>query len=353
VAFILAWQVAVSFVETMYGLEDHAQASFFLLHCLGNGRPLPHLPYAVIADGEVAPFSSKVVKQVGGPGLLVVQMDNAVVLERGGVLTRVVRGPSAVQLEPFERVWDALDLNPQRWEFNVSAITADGVPISYKANVQFQIADTEDDVFKAAISTWVRDAWRSEAERRFMWTKRVVIGNLEGKLRGLLAHYELDALLKPETREAIRDDLEEGLRQGVAGLGVKILKVTLGDITLQGRILQRWADTWHAERERVVQTIHAEGRKRRAQALEQARTQVRQDILQQTMETFKRIANANGGEMPARYVILSLIEVLKRTATSVSMFLPLTDFTKPLEVAKQEFGEEDDDGGDGDNGDEN
>jgi regulator of protease activity HflC (stomatin/prohibitin superfamily) len=352
-AFVLAWQVAVSFMKSMYELEDHGQASSFLMHCLCKGRPLPHLPYAFITDGEIAPYSNEIVNQVGGPGLLVVPIDNAVVLERGGVLTRVIRGPDAVELDPFEKVWEALNLNPHRWEFSVSAITADGIPISYKANVQFQIADTKDDIFQAATNIWIRDAWRSEPERRFTWTKRVIIGNLEGKLRGILAHYELDQLLDPEIREKIRDDLEQSLSQGVAGLGVEIIKVSLGDIELRGRILQRWAATWRAERDRVIQATLAEGREKRTKALEKARAQVRRDILRQTHDTFKRIAqNSEKDEMTARYVILSFIEVLKRTATNVGMFLPLQNFTKPLEAAKQEFGGEDGDGGNGDgNGD--
>ena len=89
------------------------------------------------------------VEKIGGPATLIVYANSAVVLEQAGRLTRIFRGPETLKLKPFERVWDVLDLRPQSWPFEVNARTKDGIPIKYEANVQFQLAEGDEAVFKS------------------------------------------------------------------------------------------------------------------------------------------------------------------------------------------------------------
>ena len=147
---LFAEEIAAWFVQDFYGLQTRASARGFLLRpVFGQGSANPYL---LVKEGAVDTKGNEVAQKIGGPVLLVIYNDSAVVLEQAGQLTRVVRGPASLELASFEKVWDSLDLRPQRWSFPVNAMTRDGIPITYEADIQFQIGETDDDVFKAAVS---------------------------------------------------------------------------------------------------------------------------------------------------------------------------------------------------------
>lgn len=328
-ASTLARRHAGHFVRGVYGLKKDAQdeAEAILYYRWLGARPMFN-PYVLVKDGAVA-GGSEVLQQMGGPGGLVLYRESAVVLEKHGVISRVIVGPSFPDLEPFERVWDVIDLRPQRWVFDVSAITADGIPINYDADVHFQVEPKEEAVLKAALSTWVREAYRTEPDRLMTWTKRVVIGETEGVLRSILAHYVLDDLLKLEVREAIRKELYGKLVSFSEKLGVQILDVNLKDLKLRGKVIEQWFETWRTERLRVMELEIAEGKAERLRRLEQARAEVRRKLLEETVEMLQA-APINSQSAFNRLVILSCIEVMKRTAFDLNIFLP-ADLIKTLD----------------------
>lgn len=336
----IGWQVAGRFVRSLYGLEkDQEGRAFLSTRLLGQ---MSGGPYLVIKECRIA-TGSNVVRKVGGPCGLVLYNDSAVVLERAGKLTRVFRGshdPRSFplpppRLAPFEKVWDIIDLRPQRWEFKVSAITQDGIPISYKADVRFQIGDKQEDIFKAATCKWIREAWRSEPDRVMNWIKLVVIGDTEGTLRLILARYTLDELIKPECRAAVREELENSLRQSTTRLGAKILSVALGDIELQGQILQQWMATWQAERAREVEKTIAEGKAMGDRIAMQARAEIRTAMLTNTARMFAEMAQ-RGQQVSRNFVVLSFIDMIKRTAHMREIYLP-DDIVKTLTMLEDRF----------------
>ncbi len=326
------WHVAARFVKALYRLKSLRQARAFLKYRV-FGR-MSFAPYLIIREGKII-FGEDILKKIGGPGGLVIHQDTAVVLEQGGKLTRVIRGPGFPHLAPFEKVWDVLDLRPQRWVFPVSAITYDGIPITYDADVRFQIGDTEEDIFKAATCKWIRDAWRTEEDRLMIWTRRVIIGETEGVLRSILARYTLDQLIDAECRQAVRDELEQRLEAIAPGLGVKILHVVLGDIKLKGQVLQQWLETWRAERERERSKTIVEGQAERARTLEAARTEARRRMLDRTAEDLNEMAK-RGEKLSSRLVVLSFIEMLKRTALEQSLYSP-ENMIRTLEMLRRKI----------------
>ncbi len=340
-ALWIGWRVAGRFVRSLYGLEKDKEGRAFLsTRLLGQ---MSGGPYLVIKESKIA-TGNPVIRKIGGPCGLVLYNDSAVVLERAGKLTRVFRGSSqppftgllpAPRLEPFEKVWDIIDLRPQRWEFKVSAITHDGIPISYKADVRFQVGDKQEDIFKAATCKWIREAWRSEPDRVMTWIKLVVIGDTEGTLRSILARYTLDELIKPECRAAVREELENSLRQSTTRLGAKILSVALGDIELQGKILQQWIDTWQAERAREVEKTIAEGQAMGDRIAMQARADIRTFMLVQTARMFAEMAQ-RGQRISKNFVVLGFIDMIKRTAHMRDIYLP-DDIVKTLTMLEDRF----------------
>ncbi len=329
--------IAKKFARGVYGLGPQAdrEVDNLLTYRWVGDRPLFN-PYILVKEGTIT-MGSEALREMGGPGGLVLYQDSAVVLEKHGQLSRVIVGPKFPDLEPFERVWDVIDLRPQRWVFAVSAITADGIPIEYDADVQFQVEPNQEAILKASLSTWIREAHRTEPDRLMTWTKRVIIGETEGALRTILSHYTLDDLLLADTRRKICEELQEKLEAFGQKLGVRILATNLKDLKLEGKVIEQWFETWRAERLRVMQLEIAQGTKERAQALEKARAEVRKQLLENTLEKLQDLSVSQ--PISAQLVILSCIEVIKRTAFDLNIFLP-ADLLKTLDALRATVKEE-------------
>jgi len=138
VAVVVVCWLAASFVQSLYGLRSRREGWGFLTRSLFGLSGLQ--PFLIIREGTIQGDEAHVLRRVGGPGGLVIFNDSAVVLERAGRLTRVA-GSGFAYLEPFEKVWDAIDLRPQRWNFAVEAMTQEGIPVTCHADVSFKIDD--------------------------------------------------------------------------------------------------------------------------------------------------------------------------------------------------------------------
>ena len=300
--------VASRFIHTLYDTKD-VQEAHELLHRNVFGMIAPD-PILIIKEGDIDIGSGSLLDRVGGRGFMVVHNNNALVLEKGGRLTRVV-GPCLGFLGCFERIWEIIDLRPQRWPFPVSAMTKDGIPISCVADITFKIDDrftdqwgeiqekqpvetnsqrvtdeeivkelekagigeplpyTDEAVFNAATSIWVRIRQPDHEEQLRRWTGRVMLSEVEGTLRNILGRYRLDWLLQPPRpgqplpREEIREQLEQKLQEAFPvgnKVGARILDVRLGQIDVKDeRISTQWVDAWQSIWEqRAVESI-AEG----------------------------------------------------------------------------------------------
>ncbi|GEM_PF-937965 len=333
VVVIGALLLCANLINGVFGLEGGGWQ--LLIHRL-FGRP-GFSPYLIVGGGEIV-MGSDSVKKRGGPAGIVLRQDSAIILEAAGALTRVIRGPGFPHLQPFETIWDIVDLRPQRWPFKVSAITRDGIPITYEVAVKFQVGPTDEDVLKAATCKWIRDAWRSEPDRVMDWPKRVVIGETEGVMRNkILAQYNLDELLNIQVRQKIRQDLFEMLKTAAArDLGVDIMEVTLHDVTFQGQVLDEWAKTWKMQRDLEVEKIESDERMQEIKLVERARSQVRQEMLDRTIKTLNAMAQKRTS-VPVDYVLLSFIDMVENTAAAQKLFIPEDSLSK-LESLKKELG---------------
>lgn len=275
--------LAAHFLRDLYDIRTPGEAYAFLSRILFGSWAFG--PYLLIKEGKVARGNGTILHRVGGPGYLVIYNDTVVITERGGRLERLL-GTGFPFLERFEKVWEVIDLRPQRWVYEVSAMTRDGIPVTCEADVSFQIDDRVADesgnlqpqqptseepypyareaVFRAATSRWIRDPdWKGPP---MDWAGRVVIGFTEGILRNILAEYRLDWLLAPTgsdsqiPREAIRKRLEEELEKEAPRVGAKILRVDLGEIRVKDEEISRqWLEAWQAEWESRALITRTEG----------------------------------------------------------------------------------------------
>jgi len=266
--------LASHLLHKLYALSDLNEA-----HNTLNRIVFGHIGTGLaVKGGEIDAEDNNPVVRVGGPAVLAVHNDSAVVTEQYGRLKRVL-GPGRSQLERFEKVWEAVDLRPQRWVHEVFALTKEGIPISCEMDISFKIDDrpdgpahkvhaeepyayTEEAIFRAATGTWIRDVAGEGRYRR--WPGRVVVGTADGLLRNILAEYRLDWLIAPaqpgqlHPREEIRQRLEEGLKESVGSVGARVLKVSIGAIAvksgdaetasqLSDMVSKQWIDAWHAD----------------------------------------------------------------------------------------------------------
>jgi len=289
-------------------------------------------PWVRIADGRLEADDKNPLVRAGGPGTLIVYNDSAAVLEKAGRLTRVVKR-GFTRLENFEKVWDVVDLRPHRWVYDVKALSKEGIPIICQADVTFQIDDggqtptedephpvTEQAVFLAATRkmVYMRETGRDKSEQVFDWTHRAIVGVTEGTLRSILATFMLDQILGPteyshsHCREEVRARLEDELRKAFPEMGLKLIKVELGDIKVDNKIVQQQIEAWQALWKRWILERKAEGEAARLQAVEAAKAQAQADMIVSITQAFQSLAES-GAIIPSQLVLLRMFEVLKRT----------------------------------------
>jgi hypothetical protein len=356
VAMVAIPLMASWYLDKLYDTGGLSKAyKYLLLSMFGQTSAKPWL---LIKEGRIAGNEDSILARVGGPGLLVIYNDNAVIIEQSGRLKRVLR-PGYERIEHFEHIWEIVDLRPQHWVYTVSALTRDSIPISCDADVTFKIDDrvdgipieptdempypfTEAAVLKAATATWIREEERDDQVMK--WTGRVIISNTEGALRSILARHRLDELVQPgqpggsnPTREEIRRQLKEKLEQSAPSVGAKILSVDIGKIDikvdlpegeeqvaeeLSDEVLKQWIGTWQAELERVAMIQRAEGEAALA-SLEAVSVQAQAEMVLALTEAVQSLISAE--EVSAYRLSLRFIEALRWMSfdPNVRAFMPL------------------------------
>jgi hypothetical protein len=200
-AMIGVGYMAAQFVSQLYKVKPAEGFDFVQRRLFGI---VSLEPYLLVKEGKLQNNGSDPLVRIGGPGMLFINSDSAVVLEKAGKLTRAEK-TGVVELGNFEKIWDVLDLRPQHWVYDVTAMSKEGIPLTCQADVSFKIDDggqpatqaapypaSRQAIFKAATRKWMRDPSGSPDDQFFDWARRAVIGNTEGALRNILATYLLD-----------------------------------------------------------------------------------------------------------------------------------------------------------------
>jgi hypothetical protein len=262
VAFLISWLVG-RFLSSVYRLEGWKEGMGFLIHHRFGQSGFK--PFLRIGEGKVRSTNNGVLTQAGGPGHLVIFNDSAVLLEQSGRFTRA-EGPGFCKLEPFEKIYEIVDLRPKRWVLPVRAMTKEGIPVTWDVEVHYQIDDGGQDstekspypfareaVFRAATSQWRREAG---SDQDLDWEGRVVIGHAGGILRSILAQRPLDQLIglteadARAVRETVQEELEQQLRAAAPALGARVLQVKLDNLKVEDAITQQWIEAWKARWQR-------------------------------------------------------------------------------------------------------
>jgi len=337
----VAFFLASHFVASLYKLDNWRAGAGHIWRCI-FGQP-SFRPYVHVLEGKEIKATDDVLLKVGGPGSILIYNDSAALLERGGRLTRVLGpGKKVSRLEPFEKVRDVLDLRPMHWEYQVEAMSKEGIRVAVSADIEFQI-DTggrrptdespypalDDAIFRASTGRWMGDPDTDE-DQSFDWARRVVISETEKSLRGIIARYKLNELvgleLQPtsearQPRQDIQRKLREALEEPAARLGVQINKVRLGTIKVDDDVSQQWIDAWRAEWQNWSLVQARAGEAERQQRRETAKAQAQVDMITAVARAFQDSV-ARDARIPSQLLVMRLIEVFDRTQISPFTYLP-------------------------------
>jgi hypothetical protein len=150
-------RIANQYVQSFYDLVPSEAKQLIRQSYFGLRSLPPPDPALGVRDGQVSPDGPDVLRKIGGPGNLGVGHNNAAVTQRFGKLDRIW-GPSFGPLEPWERVWDVVDIRPQHRTLRVDFMTRDGIPAYCDAEMTFRVA--------SAFNPDVEDGWASARLRR-------------------------------------------------------------------------------------------------------------------------------------------------------------------------------------------
>ena len=329
--------MASTFVASFYKLSRHEATEHIWRSIFGQHS---FSPFIMVAEGQVRPGGSRVLTKLGGPGKILVYNDSAVVLERGGRLTRVLGPGKIATLAPFEKPRDVLDVRPTHWDYQVEALSREGIPVSVSADVEFQIdtggrvptAETpyparDEAIFKASIGRWMLAPTAGDS---FDWARRVIIGDTDESLRSIIARYRLNELIgfdsasTPATRhprQDIQEKLKAALAQSAADAGVQINDVRLGTIKVADDVSQQWIDAWENEWGGWALVQEKAGEAERQQLRETAKAQAQVDMLTSVAQAFRESVS-HDARIPSQLLVMRLLEVFDHAQISPLCYLP-------------------------------
>lgn len=134
IAIMAAISSGMTTLHLVYGLATGDAKARILAYFALAGRPLLN-----IRDGVLGPeYKNHPLNLVGGPGIVNIASNTAVVTERYSTFHRVL-GPGDHLLENFERIMAVVDLRPQCVSRQTSTQTKDCIPIQAHGEIEFQI----------------------------------------------------------------------------------------------------------------------------------------------------------------------------------------------------------------------
>lgn len=329
----------IQFTQHLYTLsfEEATKLVDRLLFGVYDTPPLS--PLLGVREGQADPDGPETLHMVGGPGFLSIGHDSAAVVERGGIITRVL-GPGCHRLNDFERVWDVVDLRPQRRKITVQANTRDGIPVSCQAEIRFHIDNgenfpaprnsssyrftpvTEKSVLNVTTS---KVALAPGSPRRTTdWTIRISNGILDGEIRNRIEEFRLDEILTPRRTnspfiETLEEEIETSVRKTTLKLGVRVDRAQLNPILpSEEDISQQWLESWRSAWELKASRDKARAKAAGSKEVRLARIHAQATLLTNLIENLQELSAA-GGTISPTLVLMHFMDVTRSLAESDPM----------------------------------
>ena len=219
----------------------------------------------VVSKGQIV-FSKPLIRSrpILGPGIIVVESGNALLLEKNGKFTRIV-GPGVIVTAPYEAISSLVDLRLQITQFasQMQVLTKDGIPLELSCTVQYRIHGDEQVLIDEARYKLDETAIRRAVLRAADWKTDTELA-ARTALRTMIADHYLDQIFyRPRTTESYqaqenprgsavpananqepsRPYLSRRVQQEISDQartwGVEIVKVTIDEIDIPKEVEKR------------------------------------------------------------------------------------------------------------------
>ena len=328
---IAVLHASTAFVQDVYDISGRREARRHAWVLLFGSQAKPTYPHIRVKEGRIdEQHVETLLATLGGPGVVTVFNDSAVVLEQYGRHVRVA-GPGTVFLRRFERIHEVLDLRPHERTTEVRALTKEGIPVQTEVQVRFQLARDREHAFPPPPGTAgpvYRWAWKraSQSHRRLTdldhgvereehWPARVM-GEVGPNLRTLIATVELDKLMEPyepdcAPRQRLIDAYRKRLDESIRGFGAQILGVRVGPIRptlpqVEEERIANWQAFWKARAQRE----EAKGEAAVIREEGSARAYAQLEIILSLTREFRQVFEQNVA-LSTELIALRFIEALR------------------------------------------
>jgi regulator of protease activity HflC (stomatin/prohibitin superfamily) len=321
VGIVIALMRAGQFVAQMYSLKAAGHGLAFVVNTtfglpMGGGSMTVH-------HGQIEgdpDDDHEILMKLGGPGVLLIKENTAVLTERGARYSRVL-GPEEHTLKPFERIRMIYDLRTQTMTGNEVGVTKDGVPVRAPVITLFRFmsrlpnepsSTPKHARFMSVLSHFI---WNTplgsvteppvspEALRQALYEVHVnpsakikwtntAHNAAAGVVRDEITNRRLDELFLPDDpernpRREIAGQLQKSGKDALAGRGIELVDSGFANwqvpraVTLQRR--DTWQVTWDKESTITRSTGEAEGYLQ----LQIARAEAQAELIQAVIQSIR------------------------------------------------------------------
>lgn len=346
VGWYLAYNAAVSLVQTLYDLPDKDGARSLLSRLQTRGTSQVK-PLVVSSKTLAEAREQSELLRVGGPGRIAVVAGDVAVTELNGRFYRIL-GPGSHMLQRLEYVRAILDLRPQeRVATEVPLVTRDGINVTADVSVRFRLEMGEDMPSKSRPYPFDEEAvWLAAYNETVLpdgtvstWDN-APLNSVKSNLAKIIANYQLDELLHTRQADdpfqAIRSELIHGVRPFLFNQGIELLSLHISRLSLPDPVKEQYIQNWQTHWETEIRLKLADGEAMSLEEIEIARAEAEMTMIQAIVEGVQRARRISNTNNMHEIIALRLVEALEKMAkqSQQTAVLPGTLLPKIEEIQR-------------------
>ena len=327
-AFIIAFLVGGWYVQDIYELSSYLKGLHYVINSVFG---LLNYPSVEISDGkmQVRPDEVNTIKEIGGPGFVIIRPGNLVLFER-------LHSPAAVHsagkhfISRFETIKDVVPLEEQDGISPESIVsTKDGIEVKVR-DVRFRYRLYPGRRYGGLVSrTWEEPyPYSPQAVKNYVYNRSIdengnannwffsVKSVVDGAISEYISHHTIDELTAPgKTNSDPRGKIKETLFSArssnrLRDVGAELLWCDIGHFEIiDKRVSSQRLETWQMKWMGKAELTRAEGEARRLAYQERGRAEGQAELLQSIARSLEELG-LDREKAPARLRSI----VLMRTA---------------------------------------
>jgi hypothetical protein len=259
------------YLFAMYGLDSRLDAFGALLTFMFR----VNLPHMIIGEGRILKKSRSSISRLGGPGMLIIKNDSAVVTELN-TRARVLRPGIHLITNRYEMVKEVVDLRPQTRTDTVKAMTKDGFEVEIFFLVGFQIdpgdsKPTEQVPYPFSDKAVLKAVYQSkqvDATGAQLWHERVP-GAVFAHVREMIATHYLEDFFEPDNptsnpRSSHKKWLFDRTKDMAESFGTQLNWVNFSTPTIPDTATRQFLERWQSNLQEKIRVSMTDAKRKSA-----------------------------------------------------------------------------------------